>query len=115
MKNVGIAKTYLGDKLINNTSWELDYNGRRMNVNLLKNGRDAYYMKLNNRDIKQILGAKSFKQSLSERIENINKSRRNNPSLCNKTQKNKKKCKAKKNRKGKRGKKTLKNLGFMNF
>ena len=93
MKNVGIAKTYLGDKLINNTSWELDYNGRRMNVNLLKNGRDAYYMKLNNRDIKQILGAKSFKQSLSERIESINKSRRNNPSLCNKTQKNKKKCK----------------------
>ena len=111
MKNVGIAKTYLDDKLINNTSWELDYNGRRMNVNLLKNGRDAYFMRLNNRELKQILGAKSFKQSLSERIEKINKTRRNNPVLCNKTQKNKKL--KKKNKKKKR--KTQKDLGFMNF
>ena len=46
MKNIGIAKTFLDDKLINRTSWELDYNGRRMNVNLLKNGKDAYFMKL---------------------------------------------------------------------
>jgi len=123
MKNIGIAKTFLGDKLINRTSWELDYNGRRMNVNLLKNGKDAYFMKLNNRDIKQILGAKSFKQSLSERIENINNTRRNGmgqgegQDLC-KTSKNKK-CKKKKGRckkgKGKRKRYTRKNLGFMNF
>lgn len=121
MKNIGIAKTFLDDKLINRTSWELDYNGRRMNVNLLKNGKDAYFMKLNNRDIKQILGAKSFKQSLSDRIENINKTRRNGmgqgQKLC-KTSKNKK-CKKKNGRckkgKGKRNMYTRKNLGFMNF
>jgi hypothetical protein len=66
-------------------------------------------MKLNNRDIKQILGAKSFRQSLGERIEKINKTRRNG------IVPQKKKCKKRRKPTKKRRAYTRKNLGFMNF
>lgn len=76
LQNIGFTKTLVQDNnrtKINEIQWMGDYNGRvaNINVDINQNGdREFVSMKLNNNDLKELLGIQPIDIPLEKRLKN---------------------------------------------
>jgi len=107
--NKGATKSYMNNKLVNESSWNMDYNGKNLNVNALIDD-DQYFISLNNTDIQNLLQHKNFlssNMSLKHKLNNLNTLSNNNKPV-EKTKNKNKKTNKQTNKKHKSTKKTNK-------
>jgi hypothetical protein len=103
--NKGANITYFNNNLINKTSWDLNYNGERLNIDALVD-KDQYFISLNSKEIEKILHELTFQQdrkqytNLKSRLTILNK-----PKKTTKKKQTKKKQTKKKQTKKKQTKK----------
>jgi hypothetical protein len=71
IKNYGFTKTLINDDIYNEIKWDGNYDGQNANINLNidTNGNTEFVsMKLNNNDLRQLLGIQPIQIPLEKRL-----------------------------------------------